>query len=171
MDKLNEKRAQLQQVTDKLQALNDEFAAMTKKKRDLEDNIELCSQKLDRAEKLILGLGGERDRWSKMALTLGSRLVNIVGDVLLASGMVAYLGAFNAVFRKAIIRDWQANCLKNKIKCSDDFSLMSTLGDPVRIRQWQIAGLPKDQFSVDNGVIVTNARRLAIDDRSSGSGK
>ena len=39
MDKLNEKRAQLQQVTDKLQALNDEFAAMTKKKKDLEDNI------------------------------------------------------------------------------------------------------------------------------------
>ena len=28
MDKLNEKRAQLQQVTDKLQALNDEFAGM-----------------------------------------------------------------------------------------------------------------------------------------------
>ena len=30
MDKLNEKRAQLQQVTDKLQALNDEFAGMFK---------------------------------------------------------------------------------------------------------------------------------------------
>jgi len=53
MDKLNEKRAQLQQVTDKLQALNDEYAAMNKKKRDLENNIELCSQKLERAERLI----------------------------------------------------------------------------------------------------------------------
>ncbi len=30
------------------------------------------------------------------------------------------------------------------------------------IRQWQIAGLPKDNFSVDNGVIVTNARRWAL---------
>ena len=72
-------------------ALNDEFAAMTKKKKDLEDNIELCSQKLDRAEKLIYGLGGERDRWSDMAVSLGSRLINITGDVLLASGVVAYL--------------------------------------------------------------------------------
>lgn len=53
MDKLNEKRALLQKVTDKLQALNDEYAAMNKKKKDLEDNIELCSTKLDRAEKLI----------------------------------------------------------------------------------------------------------------------
>jgi len=53
MDKLAEKRGQLQQVTDKLQALNDEYAVMNKKKKDLEDNIDLCSQKLDRAEKLI----------------------------------------------------------------------------------------------------------------------
>ena len=95
------------QVTDKLQALNDEFAAMTKKKKDLEDNIELCSQKLDRAEKLILGLGGERDRWSEMAVNLGSKLTNITGDVLMASGMVAYLGAFDVVYRKAIIHEWQ----------------------------------------------------------------
>ena len=39
---------------------------------------------------------------------------------------------------------------------------MGTLGDPVKIRQWQIAGLPKDQFSVDNGIIVTNARRWPL---------
>ena len=43
---------------------------MTKKKKDLEDNIELCSQKLDRAEKLIQGLGGERARWGDMATML-----------------------------------------------------------------------------------------------------
>jgi dynein heavy chain len=41
------------QVTDKLQTLNDEFAAMTKKKKELEDAIEVCCQKLDRAGKLI----------------------------------------------------------------------------------------------------------------------
>ncbi len=35
--------------------MNDEFVAMTKKKKD---NIELGSQKLDRAEKLIHGEGG-----------------------------------------------------------------------------------------------------------------
>ena len=115
MDKLNEKRAQLQQVTDKLQALNDEFAAMTKKKKDLEDNIELCSQKLDRAEKLIHGLGGERARWGDMALTLKGRLVNITGDVLLASGVVAYLGAFDARYRKAIISDWQKLCKVSRL--------------------------------------------------------
>jgi hypothetical protein len=36
-------------------------------------------------------------------------------------------------------------CEENSIKCSEDFSLAATLGEPVQIRQWQIAGLPKDQ--------------------------
>ena len=134
MDKLNEKRSQLQQVTDKLQALNDEFAAMTKKKKDLEDNIELCSQKLDRAEKLIHGLGGERDRWSEMAANLGTRLLNISGDVLLSAGTVAYLGAFDVVYRGSIVREWQEKCLERGISCSEDFSLTKTLGDVVDIR-------------------------------------
>ena len=32
-------------------------------KRRLEYDVEQCALKLDRAEKLISGLGGERDRW------------------------------------------------------------------------------------------------------------
>ena len=79
-------------------------------------------------------------------MNLGSRLINITGDVLLSAGTVAYLGAFNVVFRNEIIADWQAKCNKEDIKCSEHFSLTSTLGDPVEIRQWQIAGLPKDYF-------------------------
>lgn len=100
MDTLNAKRAQLQEVTDKLQALNDEFAAMTKQKKELEDNIDLCSQKLDRAEKLIGGLGGEKTRWSQTAKDLQETLDNVVGDVLISAGVVAYLGAFTVSYRQ-----------------------------------------------------------------------
>ena len=88
------------QVADKLQALNDEFEAMQQKKKDLEDNIELCSQKLVRAEKLIGGLGGEKDRWTEAAKRLGERYYNITGDVLISSAVVAYLGAFTVDFRQ-----------------------------------------------------------------------
>lgn len=79
--------------------MNDEFAAETKKKKDLEDQIELCSQKLDRAEKLIGGLGGEKTRWSEAAKYLHGLLSNVIGDVLLSAGVVAYLGAFTVDYR------------------------------------------------------------------------
>lgn len=162
MDTLNAKRAQLQEVTDKLQALNDEFAAETKKKKDLEDQIDLCSQKLDRAEKLIGGLGGEKTRWSETAVYLHGLLGNVIGDVLLSSGTVAYLGAFTVDYRQSLVKEWNVYCMKLGIPCSQQFSLVSTLGEPVTIRAWNIAGLPVDNFSVENGIIATKARRWPL---------
>jgi len=162
MDKLNEKRAELKEVTDKLQALNDELGKMREKKADLEKNIDLCSKKLDRAEKLIGGLGGEKTRWTETAISLGERYVQLTGDVLLSSGVVAYLGAFTVDFRHECVKNWILLCNKEKIPCSANFSLNATLGEPVAIREWQIAGLPVDSFSVDNGIIVDKTRRWPL---------
>lgn len=32
--------------------------------------------------------------------------------------------------------------------------MTGTLGDPVKIRDWNIAGLPTDSFSIENGIII-----------------
>jgi len=103
MEKLNEKRAELSGVLSKLQTLRDELAEKTKEKKELEDNIDLCSQKLTRAEQLISGLSGEKYKWSQAALELQSTLDNAIGDVLLSAGVVAYLGAFTVDFRNVSI--------------------------------------------------------------------
>ncbi|KAJ7400487.1 hypothetical protein BTVI_105082 [Pitangus sulphuratus] len=162
MQKLRVKQAALKEVVDRLQALQDEFDRMNNKKKELEDNIERCSQKLVRAEQLISGLGGEKERWTEAARLLGIRYTDLVGDVLLSSGTVAYLGAFTVDYRLKCQKQWQVLCSEKNIPCSSDFSLSNTLGDPVKIRAWQIAGLPVDSFSIDNGIIVSNSRRWAL---------
>ncbi|MEJ1273900.1 hypothetical protein NN561_004775 [Cricetulus griseus] len=162
MHKLNLKRAELKLVEDRLQALNDEFEEMNVKKKMLEGNIDVCSQKLVRAEKLISGLGGERDRWTEAARQLGIRYNYLTGDVLLSSGTVAYLGAFTVDYRAQCQNEWLETCKEKVIPGSADFSLSHTLGDPIKIRAWQIAGLPVDSFSVDNGIIVSNSRRWPL---------
>ncbi|XP_065680811.1 dynein axonemal heavy chain 3 isoform X1 [Hydra vulgaris] len=162
MTKLNEKRRVLKEVSDKLQNLHDELDLMTKKKEDLEANISLCEKKLERAGKLIGGLGGEKTRWTETAFHLGELSTRIFGDVLMSSAVIAYLGAFTVEFRNECISDWLKLCAKVKIKCSPSFTLTSTLGEPLKIREWQIAGLPVDSFSVDNGVIVNSTRRWPL---------
>lgn len=135
---------------------------MTDKKANLETNIDICTKKLDRAEKLIGGLGGEKDRWSLAANELGERAVNITGDVLISSGVVAYLGAFTVDFRLEATQKWHELCQKRNIPCSKTFSVNSTLGEPVKIREWNISGLPVDLFSIENGIIVFNSRRWPL---------
>ena len=57
---------------------------------------------------------------------------------------------------------WLKLCKEKNIPCSQTFSLAATLGEPVKIRDWNIAGLPVDSFSVDNGIIVSNSRRWPL---------
>lgn len=39
-------------------------------------------------------------RWTEVAKQLGVKFTNLIGDVLVSSGVVAYLGAFTAAFRQ-----------------------------------------------------------------------
>ena len=41
-------------------------------------------------------------RWGKAARELGQLYNNLTGDVLISSGLVAYLGAFTSAFRQVL---------------------------------------------------------------------
>ena len=40
--------------------------------------------------------------------------------------------------------------------------MITVLGDPVKIRAWNIDGLPSDNFSVENAIIINNSRRWPL---------
>ncbi|XP_077462234.1 dynein axonemal heavy chain 12-like [Stigmatopora argus] len=162
MAELSGKRAQLKEVEDRLSNLKRISVEKTEEKVKLETQRDLCQEKLERAEKLIGGLGGEKTRWSKAADDLQNTYDNLMGDVLISAGVMAYLGAFTSSFRQDCTSRWIKLCQSKSIASSDDFSLSKTLGDPIKIRAWNIDGLPTDSFSIDNGVITFKSRRWPL---------
>ncbi|KAM6955770.1 LOW QUALITY PROTEIN: dynein axonemal heavy chain 7-like [Lycodopsis pacificus] len=162
MGSLQKKQAALKEVQDKLAKLQDTLEDNKDKKADLENQVDQCSKKLERAEQLIGGLGGEKTRWSEMAVNLGELYNNLTGDILISAGIVAYLGAFTSSYRQDQMEEWMNLCKSREIPCSPYMSLMNSLGDPIKIQAWTIAGLPSDSFSIDNGIIISNARRWPL---------
>jgi len=159
---LNEARGKLKEVEDKVQALNDKLEAMQNKKAQLEFDYDMCGKKLIRAEKLIGGLGGEKERWKQVAAGLKVDYTNLTGDVLLCAGYIAYLGAFTQPYRDEVLGKWIEQCKAGGIPCSDTFKLITVLGEPVKIQQWAIDGLPNDSFSVDNAIVMNKSRRWPL---------
>lgn len=104
---LNEKRAILKEVNDKIQYLQNKFAEMVQKEKDLNQEIEDCKKKLVRAEKMISGLAGEETRWKETVKTLGKQRTLLIGDCLIAAGMVAYSGAFTTDYRLSLEKTWR----------------------------------------------------------------
>jgi dynein heavy chain, axonemal len=122
MAKLQQKRAELKEVEDKMTALETSFKEMTAKKADLENQVDLCGKKLIRAEQLIGGLGGEKERWKEAARILAESLTNVTGDVLLSAAVVSYLGAFTLAYRTSILEKWNDECLRRNIPSSSKFA-------------------------------------------------
>ena len=53
-----------------MQTLQDTLEANKKKKLDLENQVDLCQRKLERASQLIGGLGGEKERYGRSLTSL-----------------------------------------------------------------------------------------------------
>lgn len=61
-----------------------------------------------------------------------------------------------------LVQTWQKSLTANDVPHTAGATLISILSDPVKIRNWQIAGLPRDTLSVENGVIVEYSRRWPL---------
>lgn len=83
MAALEIKREQLREVQKKLANLEAVLDQNKARYKDLQDDVDLCTKKLQRAEELIGGLGGEKDRWSETAKNLGERYYLLTGIIII----------------------------------------------------------------------------------------
>ncbi|EDO32004.1 predicted protein [Nematostella vectensis] len=160
---LDEKQAEL----DKVQAMYD---AAVGEKQTLLDDAESCKNKMVAASALINGLGGEKERWTQQSKEFQAQIGRLVGDVLLATGFLSYSGPFNQTFRTLLSARWQQELEANKIPFTENLNLTSMLADPATIGEWNLQGLPTDDLSIQNGIIVNKATRypLLIDPQTQG---
>lgn len=63
------------------------------------------------------------------------------------------------VYRNECVEDWCTHITGLSIPCSPTFSFQKVLGSDIKIHDWNIAGLPRDSFSIENAIIVGTSRR------------
>ncbi|KAI8438606.1 hypothetical protein MSG28_011048 [Choristoneura fumiferana] len=143
--------------------------AMTLKQAVLDDAAK-CQQKMDAATALINGLSGERVRWTEQSALFKSEIERLVGDILLLTGFLSYSGPFNQEFRSLLVQTWLNELLRRKIPVSLNLNITEQLTDTATIGDWNLCGLPTDDLSIQNGIIVTKAARfpLLIDPQTQG---
>ncbi|XP_063786889.1 dynein axonemal heavy chain 2 [Pseudophryne corroboree] len=159
---LAEAQNKLREVGERLEQLKMQYDEKLAQKEQLREEAELMEVKLQRAGTLVTGLAGEKSRWEETVKGLEQDLGFLVGDCLLASAFLSYMGPFLSSYRKGILSIWTNEVREMLVPCSPQFSLTTFLSSPTMVREWKLQGLPSDSFSSDNGVIVTRGNRWPL---------
>ncbi|OHT17559.1 Dynein heavy chain family protein [Tritrichomonas foetus] len=162
----------LADVEEKLRQLEANAKEMQNKEAELTANVGKTQARLTRAQKIMSGLSGETNRWTENAKNLRNSAQYILGDSLLISGVLTYLGAFSPSFRNEMLDKWREFLNIEGIRYSSNFSIASSLGNDGVIREWIVKGLPNDTHSIENSLIITQNDQcfpLLIDPQLSGT--
>ncbi|XP_068171919.1 dynein axonemal heavy chain 1 [Antennarius striatus] len=151
---LDDAKKQLAAAEASVASSQDKYQECQAKKDELDKKFRLCETRLVRGDKLVVGLADEKVRWKETLEHLDYVVNNVAGDVLLSAAHVTYLGPFTGEYRAALSEEWLRGFKELKIPHTDASNLITTFGDPFKIHSWQISGLPKDNVSVQNGVIT-----------------
>ena len=137
-------------------------AAMAEKKR-LEDDAAATQRKMDSATALISALAGEEVRWTEQSKQFDLQIQRLTGDCALASSFVSYLGPFNKEFRDLLLqRDFYGDLTSRGVPVTENLDVTRFLVDDNEIGEWNLQGLPTDELSIQNGIMVTRATRYPV---------
>lgn len=159
---LQEKKNLVARLEEKLANLNLMLEEATAKQQELQDNVDLCTSKLARANQLIGGLGGEKARWTEAAASIQNDYDHLAGDILISCGVIAYLSTLTTQYRYNVVMDWHKYVQKMNIPCSKTYEFVKILGTEVKLQNWYISGLPRDLFSTENAIIQDSSRRWSL---------
>ena len=148
-----------------------DFDAAMAKKQAIQADADATQKRMDSANKLIGALGGEYTRWKADSEAFADEIRRMAGDVALACAFVSYAGPFNADFRTMLLDErFYNDCTSKKIPVTKGLSVTSFMVDEGTIGDWAHEGLPGDELSVQNGIMVTRSSKwpLLIDPQSQG---
>lgn len=162
--KLEQSQKRLQKCEDELNSLDDrvaalkqEFAEKTGEADRLKRNLALAGTTLDKAETLINQLSGEQARWKVQASQLRSDLGKLPMRIMLAAGFSTYLGKTPEDVRSQMLSKWE------EISDIKQFSYKRLLSTESQLLQWKSLGLPSDDLSQENALVITNnSERIAF---------
>jgi dynein heavy chain len=174
-NKLKEVTELVAELQSKLDALIHDLNEANATKQEAMDSVERGHKKLDLAQRLINALASENVRWAANVVQMKIDEELLVGDVLLASAFVSYIGPFTKTFRDILLEKKMVPYLLTanageSIPMSEDANPVNLMVDAAAIAVWQGQGLPADAVSTENACIVCNSARwpLIIDPQLQG---
>ena len=151
---LNALNHKLSELAAELKDLDADYGTQSAALNELQVKANLMEKRLAAASKLIVGLSGERTRWTESVGDLQEQKTRLVGDCLLASSFLSYAGAFSNTFRAEMMSvKFDPDIRGREIPLTMQYNVRHFLTTNAVEQDWIAKGLPADEHSIQNGIL------------------
>ncbi|ROT80144.1 hypothetical protein C7M84_001143 [Penaeus vannamei] len=184
MADLERAQAELDEKERELDVVRGQYQVALAEKQKLIDAADVCRRKMQAAATLINGLAGEKHSAPQshppanpvppQPPTARHKHPpfshSLVGDVLVTTAFLSYAGPFNQEYRTRMATSWREMLDTRKIPYTAALDITTWLVDNATVSEWNLQGLPNDELSIQNGIIVSKAScyPLLIDPQGQG---
>ena len=167
LEKLNE---EVEILIKEVSKVKKECEEIMKTQKELEDQQQTNERRKINANKLISLLASEEQNWSAQLKDLLANEKNFEGNIFLSASIIGYLGPFSGTYRNEQLIVWKDLCTQVSMAFSENYNFQEIMTNQVEIRKWNVADLPSDKVSIENGIIFTNSPKfpLLIDPQGQG---
>jgi dynein heavy chain len=162
MKELDEAEAQLKTVLDEVAELDANLQKAQATMNALKDSAAAMQRQMDAANRLLKGLSGENARWTEDSKNFALRKKKLLGDVACVCGFVVYCGPFNSEFRERLYNSFLQDTAKRQVPAHPKVEQVSFLVDQGTVGEWALEGLPSDELSIQNAIMVTRSSRYPL---------
>jgi dynein heavy chain len=134
--------------------LTNQFEELNRVMKELQDKIEKDKFRLNNATQLGVLLKDEEIRWKNSVKELQVESKCIVGNLIVSAGFMTYCGPLTESYRQTLQSQWTGAVKELKIVTSDRFNFIDVVGDRLQLRSWYNLGLPADDTSSENAIMV-----------------
>ncbi|TPP62553.1 Dynein heavy chain 5 [Fasciola gigantica] len=159
---LQESETMLKEKTLILAKVQLEYEDALQRKMQLQEEADICYNRMCTAHKLIEALSSELTRWTEHAMQLKMQANELGGDCIQLAAFLTYAGAFNQQYRNRLMSSWQLEVVKQNIPHRHKLDVIGLFVDQATINDWALQGLPMDEHSIQNGIITANTIRYPL---------
>ena len=131
--------------------LQDDHQKLTDEAADLRSELKKTKDTLAAAESLLSKLRDEKERWGYQMKDLDAQMQRLPMTLLMASSFITYLGIMPEDTRLQMTNLW---CRQLDLP---DFKFMSMMSTETERLEWKAEGLPGDDLSAENSIIITKS--------------
>ncbi|CAI5714683.1 unnamed protein product [Hyaloperonospora brassicae] len=146
----------------RIESLKHEYAALINEAQLITNDMASVSKKVERSVALLGSLLQESERWEAGSNDFDTQMKTLVGDTLLSSAFLTYIGFLDFQQRKILVQDWRDILDSMGIGTKRQLSFVDYLSRPNEQLEWQMSDLPSDELCYENAIILQRFHRFPL---------